>query len=258
MTNSFLRVQNVSKSYRLPSATGGNLTVLSDVNMEIGPHDFVSIIGRSGCGKSTILRMIAGLVSCEQGNITLDGQKVDGPSADRGLVFQEYALFPWRTVRENIAFGLELRKAPKDEINQTVQRYVDLIALNGFENSLPSELSGGMRQRVAIATILANNPKVLLMDEPFGALDAQTRWNMQVELARIWGQTKKCIVLVTHAVEEAVFLSQKVILMRPKPGMIEEVIDIDLPFPRDITSPQFNEMRRYLLSRLMEPNAAVA
>jgi NitT/TauT family transport system ATP-binding protein len=142
---------------------------------------------------------------------------------------------------------------PKEERKPIVQRYIDLIGLSGFENSLPSELSGGMRQRVAIATMLANNPKVLLMDEPFGALDAQTRLTMQVELARIWAETKKCIVFVTHAVEEAVFLSQRVVVMKARPGEVEEIVDIDLPFPRDISSPEFNRLRSVLLSKLMEP-----
>jgi NitT/TauT family transport system ATP-binding protein len=223
------------------------------VDLSIGEHEFVSIIGRSGCGKSTILRMVAGLESYEQGLIELDGQQIHGPSAERGLVFQEYVLFPWRTVNKNIGFGLEIRNLPKAEIDSTVSKFVKLIGLNGFENSLPSEMSGGMRQRVAIATLHANNPKMILMDEPFGALDAQTRLSMQVELSRILMETQKSVLFITHSVEEAIYLSQRVIVMKAGPGTIQEIIDIDLPFPRDIASKGFNDMRTRLLNMLLDP-----
>lgn len=247
----FLSVSGLCKTYSGVSSSS-RIAAISNVNLEIGAHEFVSIIGRSGCGKSTILRMIAGLVSCDEGEVRLEGEKVEGPSAARGLVFQEYALFPWRTVRENIGFGLELKKLTAAERAAPVQQYIELIGLRGFENALPSELSGGMRQRVAIATVLANDPKVLLMDEPFGALDAQTRLTMQMELARVWAQTKKCVVLVTHSVDEAVFLSQRVVVMTARPGAVEEVINIDLPYPRDIASPEFNALRARLLRRLSD------
>lgn len=251
----FLSIEGLGKSYRSQS-NGAQIRAIQGVNLEIGAHEFVSIIGRSGCGKSTILRMIAGLVPCEEGRILLDGQRVVGPSAERGLVFQEYALFPWRTVSDNIGFGLEIKGMGAKERAHTIHRFVDLIGLKGFEKSLPSELSGGMRQRVAIATVLANDPKVLLMDEPLGALDAQTRLTMQMELARIWQETKKCIVLVTHAVDEAVFLSQRVVVMRARPGAVDEVIDIDLPYPRDIASVEFNTLRARLLRKLLDGDDA--
>lgn len=248
----FLSIRGLCKTYN-GASNGGGIAAISNINLEIEAHEFVTIIGRSGCGKSTILRTIAGLVQCEAGEITLEGSKVQGPSAERGLIFQEYSLFPWRTVEENIGFGLELKGRTAKERAVPVQQYIDLIGLRGFENALPSELSGGMRQRVAIATVLANEPKVLLMDEPFGALDAQTRLTMQMELARVWGETKKCIVLVTHSVDEAVFLSQRVIVMTSRPGAVDEEIDVALPYPRDIASPEFNEIRGRLLRKLLDP-----
>lgn len=254
--NGFLSIRGVNKSFA--SASGQRHVAIRDVNLEVGEREFVSIIGHSGCGKSTLLRMIAGLEPCEQGAIELDGHQVQGPAAERGLVFQEYALFPWRTVRQNIGFGLELRDAPSKEIDQTVSYFLEMIGLKSFENSLPWELSGGMRQRVAIATVLANNPKMLLMDEPFGALDAQTRLTMQVELSRIWEGTRKSVLFVTHSVDEAVYLSQRVVVMKARPGEIKEVVDIDLPFPRDISSPEFNSIRTKLLHMLMDGPVNVA
>lgn len=247
---SFLSVRNVNKTFT--SGSGQQHIAVQDVNLEIGEREFVSIIGHSGCGKSTLLRMVAGLESCEHGSIELDGRSVVGPAAERGLVFQEYALFPWRTVRENIGFGLELRNAPKSEIDSTVSRFIDMIGLTNFENSLPWELSGGMRQRVAIAAVLANDPKMLLMDEPFGALDAQTRLTMQTELARIWDETRKAVLFITHSVDEAVYLSQRVVVMKARPGEIKDIVDIDLPFPRDTTSPEFNNVRSQLLRMLLD------
>ncbi|MBX3672742.1 MAG: ABC transporter ATP-binding protein [Burkholderiales bacterium] len=251
----FLSIRRLSKTYAAQAA-GRKFTAISNVSLDLGEQEFVSIIGKSGCGKSTMLRMVAGLEPVEEGEILLDGNRVAGPAPERGLVFQEYALFPWRTVHQNIAFGLELKKMPRSEQDSTVSRYVDLIGLRGFENALPSELSGGMRQRVAIATVLANDPKVLLMDEPFGALDAQTRLVMQAELARVWAETRKCVMFVTHSVEEAVFLSQRIVVMKSRPGEIQEIVDVDLPYPRDISSPAFNELRAKLLQCLLEPVAA--
>lgn len=253
---SFLSVRGVNKSFT--SASGQQHVAVQDVNLEIGEREFVSIIGHSGCGKSTLLRMIAGLESCEQGAIELEGRQVHGPAAERGLVFQEYALFPWRTVRQNIGFGLELRDVPDNEIDSTVSHFVEMIGLKNFEHSLPWELSGGMRQRVAIATVLANNPKMLLMDEPFGALDAQTRLTMQIELSRIWNETRKSVLFITHSVDEAVYLSQRVVVMKARPGEIKEIVDIDLPFPRDIASTEFNNIRTRLLHMLLDGEVNVA
>ena len=251
----FLSIKGLSKTFDTVTSSR-RVMAISNVDLEVGEHEFVSVIGRSGCGKSTMLRMVAGLEPCEVGDIRLDGKKVSGPAPERGLVFQEYALFPWRTVRQNIAFGLEVKGMPRPQQDEIVQRYIDLIGLKGFENSLPSELSGGMRQRVAIATVLANDPKVLLMDEPFGALDAQTRLTMQVELARVWSQTRKCVLFVTHSVEEAVYLSTRIVVMRARPGCIEDIVEVNLPYPRDVSSPEFNALRARLLQYLLEPVAA--
>ena len=253
--NEFLSIKGLRKTFSGLSG-GRSVLAIANINLCIGEHEFVSVIGRSGCGKSTILRMIAGLEPCEEGEILLDGRRVQGPAPERGLVFQEYALFPWRTVRQNICFGLELKKMPKTEQEATAQRYIELIGLKGFEDSLPSELSGGMRQRVAIATVLANNPKVLLMDEPFGALDAQTRLIMQEELARIWAEMRKCVLFITHSVEEAVYLSQRIVVMNARPGSIQEIINVDMPYPRDMASPEFNQLKSDLLNKLLEPVAA--
>lgn len=254
--SNFLSVRGVNKSFE--SASGQKHVAIHDVNLEIAEREFVSIIGHSGCGKSTLLRMIAGLEPCEEGIIELEGDKVLGPAAERGLVFQEYALFPWRTVKQNIGFGLELRGVPPEQIDITVSRFVEMIGLKGFEESLPWELSGGMRQRVAIATVLANDPKMLLMDEPFGALDAQTRLTMQSELSRIWAEARKSVLFITHSVDEAVYLSQRVVVMKAKPGEIKDIVEIDLPFPRDISSPKFNELRTSLLHMLMDDALNVA
>lgn len=251
----YLSIRGVGKTFT--AASGQKHVAVGEVDLDVGDHEFVSIIGHSGCGKSTILRMIAGLEPCEQGRIELDGRQVLGPAAERGLVFQEYALFPWRTVRENIGFGLELRGEARQQIDTTVSRFVEMIKLKGFENSLPWELSGGMRQRVAIATVLANNPKMLLMDEPFGALDAQTRLTMQVELSQIWTETRKSVLFITHSVDEAVYLSQRVVVMKARPGAIKEIVDIDLPYPRDIASAEFNNLRGKLLNMLLEPATGV-
>lgn len=250
LNTNYLSVRGVGKTF--VSSSGETHVAVGSVDLDIGEHEFVSIIGHSGCGKSTILRMIAGLEPCEQGRIELDGKPVQSPGAERGLVFQEYALFPWRTVRENVGFGLELRGVPKSELDSTVSRFVNMIGLSKFENSLPGELSGGMRQRVAIATVLANNPKMLLMDEPFGALDAQTRLTMQIELSRIWQETRKSVLFITHSVDEAVYLSQRVVVMKARPGAIKEIVDIDLPYPRDIASPEFTKIRAKLLHMLLD------
>jgi len=251
---SFLSIRKLAKTFR---GRDRDVPVFSGVNLDVSEHEFVSIIGRSGCGKSTILRMVAGLETYDEGEIRLGNELVRAPAPDRGLVFQEYVLFPWRSVRENIAFGLELRGMRPDEYRLEVQRYIDLIGLAGFERALPSQLSGGMRQRVAIATVLANNPKVLLMDEPFGALDAHTRLVMQTELARVWAETQKCVLFVTHSVEEAVYLSQRIVIMRTHPGGIDEVVNVDLPYPRDVSSPAFNAFRARLLSRLLDSQSPV-
>jgi NitT/TauT family transport system ATP-binding protein len=205
---------------------------LEEFSLSIGGGEFVSIVGPSGCGKSTFLDIVSGLAKPRSGSIHIDGKLVTGPALDRGFIMQGYALFPWRTVSRNVAYGLEVKHVPKKERDEICRHYIDLVGLNGFEDRYPNELSGGMRQRVAIARSLAYEPEVLLMDEPFAAVDAQTRETLQDELLRIWEKTKKTIIFVTHSIDEAVLLSDRVVVMTPRPGSIKSVIDIDLPRPR--------------------------
>jgi NitT/TauT family transport system ATP-binding protein len=205
---------------------------LKDINRKVGKGDFVAIVGPSGCGKSTLLDILAGLAQPTSGAILIDGKKITGPALDRGIVLQGYALFPWRTVRQNVEFGLEIKKVPKAERRDTSARFINLVGLDGFADHFPHELSGGMKQRVAIARALAYDPEVLLMDEPFAAVDAQTRETMQDELLRIWEETGKTIVFVTHSIEEAVFLADRVVVLDTSPGSVKDVLDIDLPRPR--------------------------
>ncbi len=210
------------------------------MSLDIFQGEFVCIVGPSGCGKSTVLNMIAGLVEPTRGRITLDGEPVLAPGAERGVVFQDYALFPWKTVRENVEFGLRYRskgRVAKPERDRRVQHYLDLVGLGGVGRKYPHELSGGMRQRCALARALANDPQVLLMDEPLAALDAQTRLVLQEELLRIWGEEKspnerRTVIFITHGIDEAVFLADRVVVMTRHPGRIKNVLTVDLPRPR--------------------------
>jgi NitT/TauT family transport system ATP-binding protein len=208
------------------------------------------VLGPSGCGKTTLLRIIAGLEPKSSGSMVLKGKEIEGPGPDRGMVFQEFALFPWRSVRRNVEFGLEIKKMPPEMRKETSQKYIDLVGLKGFEDSHPNQLSGGMKQRVGIARALANEPSILLMDEPFGALDAQTRNQMQKELLRIWSETRKTIVFITHSVDEAVFLADRVVVLTSRPGRIKTVHKIDLPRPRNRASQEFIKLRRDILDEL--------
>lgn len=226
------------------------LTAINDFTLEVRDHEFVCILGPSGCGKTTILRIIAGLETKTSGSIKLDGVEITGPGSDRGMVFQEFALFPWRTVRKNIEFGMEIRKVPSKERQEIAQKYIELVGLKGFENSHPYELSGGMKQRVGIARALANNPKVLLMDEPFGALDAQTRNLMQKELLRIWKETVKTVIFITHSVDEACYLADRIVVMTTRPGTIKEIFPINWERPRDRASMEFAALRKKILAEL--------
>jgi len=196
--------------------------------------EFISIIGPSGCGKSTFLHIMGGFIPADAGRIEVYGKEVRGPGPDRGMMFQEFSLFPWKTVAGNIAWGLEVQGAPRPKIDETVARYLDLTGLADFRNHYPAELSGGMKQRAALARVLAFDPKVLLMDEPFGALDAQTREVMQEELTRVWERTRKTIVFVTHDIEEAVYLGDRVVVLSARPGRIRQEIRIDLARPRGL------------------------
>ena len=226
------------------------LTAIENFNLVVKDEEFVCILGPSGCGKTTILRIIAGLEAKTSGSIRLDDREITGPGQDRGMVFQEFALFPWRTVQKNVEFGLEIKKVPKEERTRIANDFIILVGLKGFENSYPYQLSGGMKQRVGIARALANNPEVLLMDEPFGALDAQTRNLMQKELLRIRQQTKKTIVFITHSVDEACFLADRVVVMTGRPGAVKEIFTIDAPQPRDRASVEFANLRKRILAEL--------
>lgn len=205
---------------------------LRNINLEVKKREFVALVGPSGCGKSTLLDVLSGLTQPTTGTVYVDGHKVTGPALDRGIVLQGYALFPWRTIRKNVEFGLEIKKVPKKEWHEISTHFIDLVGLHGFEEHYPHELSGGMAQRVAIARVLACDSEALLMDEPFAAVDAQTRETLQDELLRIWEETKKTIVFVTHSIEEAVFLADRVVILTASPGTVREIVPIDLPRPR--------------------------
>ncbi len=249
-----LAIHNMTKVF--PKGEG-QLVALDDISLEVRDGEFVCILGPSGCGKTTLLRIIAGLEKKTGGSLNLKGKEISGPGPDRGMVFQEFALFPWRTVRRNVEFGLEIKGVPADKRREVSDKYIELVGLKGFEDSHPNQLSGGMKQRVGIARALANEPAILLMDEPFGALDAQTRNQMQKELLRIWAETKKTVVFITHSVDEAVFLSDRVIVMSSRPGRVKTVHKIDLPRPRDRGHPDFISLRKTILDELEQQRQGV-
>lgn len=232
LANSTIYVKNLTKVY--PSGKG-SVKAMEDVTINVLENEFVSIVGPSGCGKSTLLRMIAGLDTITAGQIVIKDRDIIGPGADRGMVFQSYTLFPWLTVEDNIKFGLKLRKVPARKQEEIVNKYLKLIKLEKFRNSYPRELSGGMKQRVAIARALANSPEVLLMDEPFSALDPQTKADMQLLMRQIWQEEKPTVIFVTHDIEEAVFLSGKVYVMTARPGTVKAEIPILLSYQRDLS-----------------------
>jgi NitT/TauT family transport system ATP-binding protein len=216
-------IEGVNHMYRPPS--GRPVLALDDVSLEVRTREFVALLGPSGCGKSTLLYLIGGFLPTEKGTILIEGKPVGAPGPDRGIVFQHFALFPWKSVRANILYGLERMGLPRDEREKRAQSFIDLVGLSGFEDSYPSQLSGGMKQRTAIARTLAFDPKILLMDEPFGALDAQTRSLMQAELLGIWQRTPKTVIFVTHDVQEAVYLADRVAVMSARPGRIKTIVD---------------------------------
>jgi NitT/TauT family transport system ATP-binding protein/sulfonate transport system ATP-binding protein len=231
-------------------ADDDEIEALARVDLTMLEGEFVCLIGASGCGKSTLLRIVAGFEEPTTGEVLIDRKPVTGPGSDRGMVFQDYALFPWMTVKQNIGFGPRQRQVPRREVEEIAGEFVRLVGLERFADRYPSQLSGGMKQRVAIARVLANNANVLLMDEPFGALDALTREQLQHELLQIWARTRVTIIFVTHSVEEAVLLADRVLVMSAGPGRIENDIAIDLPRPRDVSSPEFNAVRRDVARRL--------
>ena len=224
-----VKIDNVVKKF---NTRKGEVTALNGVNLDIKENEFICVVGPSGCGKSTLLSIIAGLAEPTDGMVYVDGEKVEGPGKDRGVVFQQYALFPWLTVRKNVEFGLKLQGKSKEECREIAEHYLKMVDLLQFADSYPKELSGGMKQRVAIARAYAVNPKVLLMDEPFGALDAQTRTQLQSELLETWEKEQKTCFFITHDVEEAIILAQRVIVMSARPGRIKDIIDINIPYPR--------------------------
>ena len=226
-----LEASGVRKVYR---KDGREMPVLDVGRFAAREGEFITIIGPSGCGKSTFLHIMGGFIPADAGAIRVHGQAVNGPGPDRGMMFQEFALFPWKTVAGNVAWGLEVQGMPKAQVAPIVQKYLDIMGLADFRNHYPAEISGGMKQRAALARVLAFDPKVLLMDEPFGALDAQTRETMQEEVTRLWERTRKTIVFVTHDIEEAVFLGDRVIVLSARPGRIREEVRIDLPRPRSL------------------------
>src|SRR5438093_12926747 len=229
-----LEARDVGVEYFMPRS-GQRLVALQDVNFAVGPGEFVSIVGPSGCGKTTFLDAVDGLVPLKRGRILLDGREITGPGRDRAMVFQAPSLLPWRTVTGNIMYGLELQGRKKDPAAQaTVEQLIQMVGLSGFEQSYPSELSGGMQQRVNLARALATDPEMLLLDEPFASLDAQTREFMQLELLKIWARTSKTALFITHDIKEAIYLGDRVAVFTARPGRVKQVVEIDLPRPREL------------------------
>ena len=235
---SAIAVEGVDKRY---DGEQGTVHALADIDFDVDPGEFVCIVGPSGCGKTTLFRILAGLEPATSGEVRLDDAVVTGPTPDMGVVFQEYHLFPWQTVRENVAFGLEQTDVSTEERERRIAHLIDLVGLEGFEDSYPKALSGGMKQRVALARALAIDPALLLMDEPFGAVDAQTRERLQGELLDIWAETAKTILFVTHDVEEAIRLADRIVVMARDPGSIREIVTVDLDRPRERSDPAFGE-----------------
>ncbi len=250
-----LSIQGVGKTYTLGDQ---RIEALRDANLTVRKGEFVCLIGASGCGKSTLLRIVAGFEAPTVGSALMWGKPIEGPAPDRGMVFQDYGLFPWLTVRQNIGFGPASRGRPKAEVTETVERFVSLVGLSRFADAYPHQLSGGMKQRVAIARVLANDAEIVLMDEPFGALDAMTRERLQDELLDLWQRTGLTVLFVTHSIEEAIFLADRVVVMEPGPGRIASEHAIELPRARDVASPEFNLVRRDLSGRLHSHHAKKA
>ena len=245
-------IRDLSKRFFDIARPQDDVLALENISLEIGPAEFLTILGPSGCGKSTLLNIIAGFERATNGSIELEGVRITKPGPDRGVVFQEYALFPWLTVRDNVEFGLREQGVPAGQRSAAVMDQIQAVGLAGFEHRYPHELSGGMRQRVAIARVLVTDPKSLLMDEPFAALDAQTRSRMQVELLTIWQRNQRTVVFITHNIEEAIFLGDRVVVMTARPGRTKAIIPVDLPRPRDVTSREFNVLRRDIGALLSE------
>ncbi|MDF2719753.1 MAG: transporter ATP-binding protein [Paenibacillus sp.] len=238
-----IRIEHVTKRF-------GQLEVLSDIDFTIEKGEFAAIVGPSGCGKSTVLRMIAGLETASDGKVLANGNPIGKPDPQRVLIFQEHALYPWRTVEDNVGFGLELAKVPAKERRERVGEVLDKVGLNGFQSYYPAQLSGGMKQRASIARALVMNPEVLLLDEPYGALDAITRLTMQNELIKLWRGSGKTVLLITHDIDEAVYLADTIYVMSPRPGRIISKVHADMPRPRNRNSAEFVKLREQIMGHL--------
>lgn len=243
-----LSIQNLKKDFIIEK---NKVEVLHNINLDIKKGEFISIIGSSGCGKSTLLKLITSLESITSGEIKIDGEPVTGPSEKCNMIFQESRLFPWLTTEQNIEFTLS-KKIPKEKRKEIVEKHIKLVGLTGFEKAVPNQLSGGMQQRASIARALAANPEILLLDEPFGALDAFTRINMQEETLRIWEEENTTMILVTHDIDEAIYLSDKIVVLSAKPGIVKSIIPIDIKRPRDRSGYEFMEIRRKVMLELFD------
>ncbi|MFH1625370.1 MAG: ABC transporter ATP-binding protein [Pseudomonadota bacterium] len=250
-----LELFNLGKTF-VDTTDNVNVEALRNINLLVNDGEFVSVVGPSGCGKTTMLRIIAGFEKASFGKALLDGKEITAPGPEIGIVFQEYALFPWRTVRENVEFGLELKKISRTERRERSLEFIEMVGLRNFENKYAKELSGGMKQRVAIARTLINEPKIVLMDEPFGSVDAQTRNSLQEFLIALWRGRGDTVIFVTHNVDEAVFLSQRVVCLSSRPGQVMLQIDVGLNFPRNRTSIEFVTIRREILEHLKSDEGA--
>jgi len=246
MSNTLLEARNL---YKIFHNDWGQVEALKEISFSCSKSQFTTIVGPSGCGKTTLLRIIAGLEQASSGEVYFEGKLIDGPGEDRAVVFQEPRLFPWLTVEQNVSFGITNKKSPI-EVERTVEKTLNLVGLGAFRKAYPYELSGGMAQRVAIARAFAFEPQALLMDEPFSALDAQTRSRLQIELLDLWRKTEKNIILVTHDIDEALLLSQKILIMTPSPGMIKEILEVPLTYPRNRDSLEFINLRKHILERI--------
>jgi NitT/TauT family transport system ATP-binding protein len=244
-----IRCQGVGKRFALPD--GQQVEALQHIDLMVQPGEFVCLLGPSGCGKSTLLNALAGFVAPSSGQVLVGDQPVTGPGPQRGMVFQEYALFPWMTVAQNVAFGLEMRGLPQHEVRERVSSLLAMLGLGDFAERFPKDLSGGMRQRVAIARVLALDSPIMLMDEPFGALDALTRRTLQDELLQLWQRWRKTVVFVTHAIDEALYLADRIVVLTYRPGTIKRDLAVNLPRPRDATDPAFNALKRELEALVM-------
>ena len=255
------RLQAIDLTKIFDDGKKGPVTAIDHVNLEVKDGEFVMIVGPSGCGQTTLINILGGLNTATSGEVLLDGKPVQGPGADRGMVFQGYSLFPWLTVQKNVEFGLKMKKMPKAQRAEQAKKFIDLVGLTGFENALPKQLSGGMKQRVAIARTLANEPEILLMDEPFGALDAQTRVVMQELLADISKKTKTTILFITHDIDEAVLLGDRIYVMSRRPGTIREVLDVNIPGVRSHESlvlPEFLATKKKIMDMLWKESMDAA